>query len=331
MPRSPAAQERAAHESAVQKVPVRALTALQNENAEAVLAQLRSECSEAQEGDFEYRVLPDGTAVIIGYYGDAANVTVPQTLGGAAVTGLASGAFGAGVREVTIHGDVAYIAGDAVALGTTVNAWQGSYAAAWAQALMGGYVSKTPGVLNDDFVDMSDVLQGIHVLSDSMVTMSAVTAKRLAVGSRFLLYRSDEDERFFTVTAMRPRGSKVYVSVAPVEVEEVYRYRIYEGTKTVTNTQTVTSESGVDQTEGELSAASVELESAEETKENTWAFKPDVSVNFKKVKLDVKATITTAVTSKYRLEIDNGDIIGGDIVNDEKTTCTVKITVKGGD
>lgn len=47
----------------------------------------------AQVGDFEYSVDDYGNAVITGYSGEAAAVTIPDELGGHKVTGIGDSAF----------------------------------------------------------------------------------------------------------------------------------------------------------------------------------------------------------------------------------------------
>ena len=116
--------------SGARAIPVRAFTPLQEKNAAATAALLEETGTTGREGDFSFRVLSDGTAAITSYTGKADSVTVPLTLGGADVVALAAKAFGRGVENVTVHGNVIYIEEGALPSGATVSAWQGIYAAA---------------------------------------------------------------------------------------------------------------------------------------------------------------------------------------------------------
>lgn len=51
------------------------------------------EQSELTEGDYEYTIADDGTAVILHYHGKEADVTIPSILGGKIVTGIKTHAF----------------------------------------------------------------------------------------------------------------------------------------------------------------------------------------------------------------------------------------------
>ncbi len=142
-------------------VPVRALTDLQRQSADRTAGQLAGAGETVYEDEFGYALLGDGIAVITAYTGESAFVSVPLTLDGYDVVALASGAFGAEVRQVTLHGNLFYIADGALPDGITVSAWQGSYAAAWAQAHGYELLSKTEGIdffssLQDDDGGISD-------------------------------------------------------------------------------------------------------------------------------------------------------------------------------
>ncbi len=68
----------------------------------------------APEQDCAYRLLPDGTAQMTRYTGAAAQMAVPETLGGVRVSGIGKGAFmNTGVETVVIPEGVVSIAAQA--------------------------------------------------------------------------------------------------------------------------------------------------------------------------------------------------------------------------
>ena len=131
-----ALEETGEHSSGSRRIPVRELTRLQIENEQDVIAMLPEAAKEQEENGFLYRLLEDGTAIITGSTGMETKVTIPYSVNGADVVAIGEAAFGDTVRAATIHGNVFHIGDSAFtagAAGCIVSAWQGSYAAAWAQ------------------------------------------------------------------------------------------------------------------------------------------------------------------------------------------------------
>ena len=309
-------------------IPVRTLTELQEENAAATASRLALGGTEMTDGEFRYRLLDDGTAAISAYIGKGSAVSVPLTLGGANVTAIASGAFGRGVEDVTIHGNVFYIENGAVPAKATVSTWQGSYAATWAQANGHTLRSMTEGVLYPNVTDMTDVLGRMTVLSDSLVRTSAGEAKRLSVGDSFVLTREEDDELFFMVTAKRPIGSSVYLTVEKQEITEVYSYRLFEGSRSVTHSFTV-DEAGVNLEDGEVQAASEVFEHTKtETKSPYNKGEVTVPLGEKYGELVFSYEKTTTVTTAYRVVLENGKIDSGEMATEQNDTNTVELKYK---
>lgn len=91
--------------------------------------------------DYGYEFYTDGSrATITAYKLGSGSVYVPTKLGGATVTGIASGAFGSGVRNIYIGKNITTIADGGIAAGTVVHCYTGSYAQNWASK--NGYTVK---------------------------------------------------------------------------------------------------------------------------------------------------------------------------------------------
>ena len=312
-----------AEETEEPELPVRQVTLLQQENGEKLQQLLEEADSDLREGSYTYRLLDDGTAALTGYHGTAETVKIPATLGGAEVTIIAENAFSAGIREITIHGDVQYIEDNAIRAGTGIAARQGSYAEAWAQERGYSVRSLTEGILYPGVVDMTDSIDRISILSDTLISIGSVQARRLASGDRFVLNYGNDDEKFFAVTAKRQTGGKTYLTVRKADVSEVFLYRVYAGKRTMTK---ALRSSVAPEQEGEV------FESHQKTSSRTKTY-PEISGKtlIKDVDFSVDYTVKTTVTASYRVVVNEGRITSGQMVTEQQDDSSVTVRLTGGD
>lgn len=272
----------------------------------------------AREAEFSYRLTEDGTAEVTGCNVISGSVSLPRSLGGAAVTSIAPGAFAEGVSEITIHGNVMRISEGAIPAGTRIACRQGTFAAEWAAENACSVRSLTEGELYPGVEDMTDALDEMEFRSDTEIVLDAVSGRRLDTGDRFLVNYGDNNEKFYKVTARQQEGDRVVLSVLATDIGEVFSYREYVGKKRTAMSFTVDGKSaGNTRSSSEDGAVLAGHEITHSVPSKDIALSKEVSF-----------TVRTTVTSSFRVVVKNGQVISGSMVTDQEDKHTITVTAE---
>lgn len=305
--------------------------ALQSREAEALMARSELTFSEAaslaqqilgaqgpqSDGEWEYVLLPDyGYAVVTGHR-DAgrAQIDIPAVLGGMDVVALLTGVFDdhPALMSVTMAHNIYYAAPGALPRGVTVRGYHGSYASKWAGENLCAFENLSELDFVPGVVDCSDIDPAHFVRhSQNSVTLRALEATRLAVGSVFFLADPDNlyTVSFYRVTAVGAVNSG-YVTLTcetPAIAQVLDQYEM-NNVAMKPDWSTVRLEDGVKMTE-EAPGALTAQERAKESANFDISLTPSIKLGNKgKFTLKVGYSVSSTASAKYaKFKLDSYEI-----------------------
>jgi len=161
------------------------------------------------EGEWQYVLLPEQNyAVVVGHLqAGAADVTVPDRLGGADVVAIAGGTFdGHGkLMSVMLPGNVYAIEKGAFPRGVTLRGYNASYAQTYAVREGFAFEREAEFDFYSEVIDYADIREENFVrVSQYEVRMRALEAERLSVGRMFFLIdpANPYSVSYYTVASM---------------------------------------------------------------------------------------------------------------------------------
>ena len=293
------------------------------EDDTADLVEWLDTASAQTESDYTFAETAEGTAVILAYHGASRSLKLPMTLGGMDVVALASGALPESVTKVTVHGNVKYIAPDAMADRASVYGWQGTYALSWATREGHAAYNMTDGLLREGVVDFGDVTDRVKVASYTQVLMGRTEAERIKAGSLFVAYGRNGVPFALKAVSTRASGDKVYVSCEEASIADtIVNMRVsgnakltaddFDGAPSVSADETA---EGVRVTYTDRAVYTVPGKDIE-SPTISGSLKPPKSAHIP-VSFKFSITYTTNTTAAYMAEVTNGEVVSGSMTKDQ--------------
>lgn len=184
----------------------------------------------AGEEAWRWEPQEDGTVRITGYEGEAAEtLTLPRTLDGKPVTGVADGALAGaeGLKAVVVPQRIRGIGADAFGgKAVEIRGWNGSYARSWAEEHHAAFRCLSVYDLLPEVVDLT----GVEIrFANGRAELSAVDAVSLTEGCLAVLSGEEDVSqlRAYRITGLRAEGDRVTAAAEQVEgIEAVRSYHL---------------------------------------------------------------------------------------------------------
>ena len=286
---------------------------------------------EMLEGQWHYALRDtDGYAIITGYDGSNSEVSLPTTLNGVDVVGISSGAFdGVTITKITFHGNVMYIAEDALGSNTPeIVAPNGTYALYYAYTHGLKWKSNSKYTLVPGVIDYSEVPSSrIKRRGDSYVWFRALEGSRLSKGCYFHMTDTRSSAYFFQVVALEEVNGGVLATVQEPDLSNVIIEAHINETIVMTKEDCVPAEGIIMDSASSVKArsTSVEQKGIDFTFDPTAGYSRYLSGHFS-TKFSASFNVKVSVIMTYTLDIVDQEVIYAESKEETSVKATFNIS-----